>query len=300
MKTYLVIDVGGTAIKYARMNEQAKILSKGEIATPHTSLDDFVDAIANLYKQNNDVDGIAMSAPGRIDAETGYMYTGGAIEFNREVAMSDLIRAKVGVEVTIDNDAKCAANAEVWKGSLKDVKCGMVLTIGTGIGGAVIIDGRVHRGHNFTSGEVSFLPVTLLPDGHPLKIWAMINSTGNLIENYAKVKNLDVSDVNGKIFFDAIQDKDVEAIKILDDFAESFAIGLFTIQTLIDTETIAIGGGISAQPILIETLNKKTDELFESLNWAPQKRMNIVPCQFGNDSNLIGALYHHLNTIHKH
>lgn len=300
MKTYLVIDVGGTAIKYARMDEDANFLSKGEIKTPRESLDVFVETIANLYTENKDVSGIAMSAPGRIDADTGYIYTGGALEYNRDVPLRDLIKAKVSVEVSIDNDAKCAANAEVWKGSLQNVKCGMVLTIGTGIGGAVVIDGKVHRGHNFTSGEVSFLPTTLLPEGHPLRIWAMINSTGNLVENYAKAKNLELNEVNGKIFFDAIQANDTIANKILGDFSESFAIGLFTIQTILDTETIAIGGGISAQKALIDSLNQKTDELFEQFNWAPQKRMNIIPCFFGNDSNLIGALYHHLNLYKKH
>jgi len=172
----------------------------------------------------------------------------------------------------------------------------MVLTIGTGMGGGIVIDGKVHRGHNFTSGEVSFLPTSLDAHANPFKIWAMVNSTGELITKYAEVNNLNLVDVNGKVFFDAINNKNSSAIKILDEFADSFALGIYTIQTILDTETIAIGGGISAQTILIDTINKRTDLLFEKLNWTPQKRMNIVPCMFGNDSNLIGALYHHINS----
>lgn len=296
MKKYLVIDVGGTSIKYTKMNENAEILSKGEIATPKSSLEEFINTIVDLYKKHEDIDGIAISAPGRIDAKTGYMYTGGALTYIKDCPMVDLLKKYIPVTITIDNDAKCAANAEVWKGALKNVKCGMVLTIGTGIGGGIVIDGKVHRGHNFTSGEVSFLPTSLDAHANPFKIWAMVNSTGELITKYAEVNNLNLEDVNGKVFFDAINNKNSSAIKILDEFADSFALGIYTIQTILDTETIAIGGGISAQTVLIDTINKRTDLLFEKLNWTPQKRMNIVPCMFGNDSNLIGALYHHINS----
>lgn len=295
MKTYLVIDVGGTALKYARMNEDAIILSKGEIETPKTNLDDFVNAIVDLYQKHNDVSGIAMSAPGRIDASRGYMYTGGALSnYIMNCPMADLIKEKISVSVTIDNDAKCAASAELWKGSLQNVSCGMVLTIGTGIGGGVVIDGKVHRGFNFASGEVSGLPTTIHPVNDPFDVWARINSTRNLTRTYAAVKNLDAKEVDGKVFFDAISNKDADAQHILEDFSESFALGLFSIQTILDTETIAIGGGISAQTILIDTIKAKCEHLFSQMTQAPQKIMNIVPCAFGNDSNLIGALYHHL------
>ena len=296
MKTYLGIDVGGTAIKYALMNEESTILSKGEIKTPTSNLDDFIEAIVDLYKKHEDVLGIAMSAPGRIDANRGYMFTGGALShFIMECPLADLIQEKVGVPVTIDNDAKCAASAELWKGSLQNVSCGMVLTIGTGIGGGVVVDGKVHRGFNFASGEVSGLPTTIQPIKDPFNVWARINSTGNLTGSYARAKGLDTKDVNGKIFFEAIHNQDIDAQRILEDFSESFAYGLFTIQTILDTETIAIGGGVSAQDILIETIKAKLENLFTNLTWAPQKMMKIVPCAFGNDSNLIGALYHHLN-----
>ncbi len=296
MKTYLGIDVGGTAIKYALMNEESTILSKGEVNTPKTNLDDFIEVITELYQKHPDVSGIAMSAPGRIDANKGYMFTGGALShYIMECPLADLIKAKVNVPVTIDNDAKCAASAELWKGSLQNVDCGMVLTIGTGIGGGIVVNGKVHRGFNFASGEVSGLPTTIQPINDPFNVWARINSTGNLTGSYARVKGLDPKEVNGKIFFEAIHQEDSVAQKILEDFSESFAYGLFTIQTILDTETIAIGGGVSAQEILIETIKAKLENLFTQLTWAPQKMMKIVPCAFGNDSNLIGALYHHLN-----
>lgn len=296
MKTYLSIDVGGTAIKYALMNEESTILSKGDIPTPKTNLNDFIQAIVDIYEKHKDVSGIAMSAPGRIDANRGYMFTGGALShFIMECPLADLIQEKVKVPVTIDNDAKCAASAELWKGSLQNVSCGMVLTIGTGIGGGVVVNGKVHRGFNFASGEVSGLPTTIHPVNDPFDVWARINSTGNLTGSYAIAKGLDPKAVNGKDFFDAIHNQDAVAQQVLEDFSESFAYGLFTIQTILDTETIAIGGGVSAQPILIETIKAKLENLFTNLTWAPQKMMKIVPCAFGNDSNLIGALYHHIN-----
>ena len=144
MKTYLVIDVGGTNIKYALMKEDLSFVDKGEIETPKTNLDDFVNALVLLYEARKDqVDGMAFSLPGLIDSTKGFMYTGGALShylFN--VNLVEMMQARTGVPVTIENDGKCAALAELWKGSLKGVDIGMVLTVGTGIGGGLVVGGK--------------------------------------------------------------------------------------------------------------------------------------------------------------
>lgn len=117
MKQYLVIDVGGTNLKYALMTEAA-ILEKGEIPTPLTNLDDFVDTIGKLYdRYETQISGIAISAPGRIDANTGFMYTAGALEYINRVPMADLLKKRCPTAITLENDGKCAALAELWKGS---------------------------------------------------------------------------------------------------------------------------------------------------------------------------------------
>lgn len=294
MKHYLVIDVGGTAIKYALMDEESTFLEKDEVKTPHDSLETFIETMGQLYDRYHDrISGIAMSAPGRIDAKTGYMFTGGAIRYIHEIPLGELLMKRCPTKITIDNDGKCAAMAELWKGSLKGVEHGVVLTIGTGIGGGIVANGKLLRGHNFAAGELSLLPTTIIAN-QPFDFWANINSTGSLTKPYAIAKGLDPQSVSGRQFFEAVSHNDHDALAILDTFSSNFAYGLFSIQAVLDTQRVAIGGGISAQAILIDSIKAKVDLFFDHFKGIPQQKMEIVRCAFGNDSNLIGALYHHL------
>ena len=162
MKKYCVIDVGGTNIKYALMDEEANILDKAEIETPKDSLALFIESIGQIYdKYKTDVSGIAMSAPGRINCNTGFMFTGGALRYIENIPMADELKKRCPVNISIENDGKCAALAELWKGSMKNSQHGLVLTLGTGIGGGVIVNGKLLRGQNFASGELSSFPTTI-------------------------------------------------------------------------------------------------------------------------------------------
>lgn len=295
MKTYLVIDVGGTNIKYALIKEDVSFVDKGEIQTPQTNLDEFVNALVGLYEQYQpQVEGIAFSLPGLIDSTKGFMYTGGALShylFN--VDLAKIIHQKTGVPVSLENDGKCAALAELWKGSLKGVDIGMVLTVGTGIGGGLVVGGKLIRGVNFAAGEVSSLPVTLQPKQDPFRFWAQINGTPALLNAYQKAKGLSDS-INGRQFFEAHAQNDPIAIKVLQEFAQSFAFAIFSLQTVLDGDTYAIGGGISSQASFIQAINDAMDGFYAHFeNKIPIQRPKVVACTFYNDSNLIGALYHH-------
>jgi len=295
MKTYLVIDVGGTNIKYALINEDVSFVDKGEIETPKTNLEDFVNALVALYDNcKQDLAGIAFSLPGLIDSTKGYMYTGGALShylFN--VNLADIIQKRTGVPVSIENDGKCAALAELWKGSLKGVDIGMVLTVGTGIGGGLVVGGKLVRGVNFAAGEVSSLPVTLKPNLDPFKFWAQVNGTPALLEAYQKAKGINER-INGRQFFEAHAQKDPVAIKVLQEFAQSFALAIFSLQTVLDGDTYAIGGGISSQASFIQAINDAMDGFYAQFdNKIPIQKPKVVACTFYNDSNLIGALYHY-------
>lgn len=295
MKKYCVIDVGGTNIKFALMDEDANILEKGEVETPHDSLDSFIESIGRIYDGYEDVSGIAMSAPGRINCNTGFMFTGGALRYIQNIPMAEELKKRCPVNISIENDGKCAALAELWKGSLKNSQHGLVLTLGTGIGGGVIANGKLLRGQNFASGELSSFPTTILPINDPINFWASINGTRGLTRVYEERMNLDKDSVNGKRFFEAVNQNDEVAVQVLEEFAQHFANAIFAIQTVLDTEKVAVGGGISFQDRLIEALNRKVSELFDYYGqFTPILKPVVVRCEFANDSNLIGALYHHL------
>lgn len=296
MKKYVGIDVGGTEIKYALLDEKAQFLEKGSIDTPHTNLEAFVEAIGAIVdRYKPEIEAVVMSVPGRVDSKNGYMFTGGALRYIYEVNMAGLVEKRVSIPVVLENDAKCAALAELWMGSLKGVDYGMVLTLGTGIGGGIVTHGKLLRGYNFAAGELSNLPTTIKPVNDPIMAWAQVNGTGSLTHPFAMRKGLDVKEVNGKRFFEAYHAGDEDAHAVMDEFTSNFANAIYSIQTVLDNQRVAIGGGISAQDVLIEKFNEKLNNLFSNLHpSSPIKQPEVVRCTFGNDSNLIGALYHYL------
>lgn len=295
MTQFLAIDVGGTNIKYALMNNEANLLEQGEVPTPKDSMDNFIESIGGIYDKYADkIDGIAMSAPGRIDAQKGYFYTSGALTYIGECDMKNILSKRCPKPFAVENDAKAAALAELWKGSMNGVSNGIVMTLGTGIGGAIIINGQLYRGTNFAAGELSCIPTKWSDYPNPLIQWASLESTTGLVKKYALKKLVPSEQLNGRIFFEAANNGEKEALDVLDEFCLGIATGIFGLQLTLDVEKIAIGGGISKQPLLIETINKKIEEVWQAAGPNPALKPKVVACKFGNDANLIGALYHYL------
>ena len=160
MKTYLSIDVGGTAIKYGLLHENGTILSTDSVPTPKDSIEGFyktLDEIVSPVLQM--ISGIAISMPGRIDNQTGHVHTGGAISsYMTNVPLGTLLSERYHLPVAIENDGKCAALAELWLGNLKDVDSGAVMLVGYGIGGGIILNRRLYRGIHAWRPEASAFP----------------------------------------------------------------------------------------------------------------------------------------------
>ena len=297
MGDYLTIDVGGTNIKYAVMNENAEISVQGETATPRDDLDHFLAAIKEIWTRfaHKGIQAAVMSAPGRIDSSTGYFYTSGALEYISGINLKERMKEIIPLPFSVENDAKAAALAELWKGTMQDVRNGMVIVLGTGIGGAAVIDGKLYRGSTFAAGEYSLISTRHDLPFSPENIWAQQNGVGSLIARYAERKGLDPEELNGRIFFEKVNEGEPEALDALREYCSGLASVIISLQSILDVERIAIGGGISKQPALIGTLRqvlKEMDEPYEGL--MPYTLPEIVGCRFGNDANMIGALYHYL------
>ena len=153
----LVVDIGGTWIKYACMTENMDILNRGKVKTPQSGREELIETIGKIYDQIPEAEGIAISMPGIIDSENGYCFMGGALRYNDDFYLRHSLYERCPVRIVMENDAKCAAMAEAAVGSLKDVEDGFVLIFGTMIGGAFIKNHRLHRGRHFAAGEVSYI-----------------------------------------------------------------------------------------------------------------------------------------------
>jgi len=292
MSKYLTIDVGGTAIKYAVMDEKANHLSKGETPTLRDNMEEFLGALDTIVLPVKDeVEGIAISLPGKIDNARGFAYTGGALSnFIMNTPVKDILEERYHLPVAIENDGKCAALAEAWLGNLSDVNSGVVVILGTGIGGGVVLDKKVWRGHLGSAGELSALPTNYNDATDMRSCWAVLNGYKGLTRPYESLKGLEKNEVDGRKFFTDLLAGDEIAKQVFDHFITTLTTGIISIQAVLDVEKFCIGGGISAQDILIDSLRDSVNGYFEKSPMTPLNKPLIDRCVFRNDANLIGAL----------
>ncbi len=289
---YLVLDIGGTSIKYALMTEKLDFLEKGKVKTPKDSIEEFIDVIGNIYdKYKEDIEGMALSIPGILDSDTGYMYTGGALEYNVGRNMVKVLGKRCKTKITIENDGKCAALAELWKGNLQDCENGVVILLGTGVGGGIIKDRRLYKGKHFFAGEFSFIASNInVMTNNDKEWWGTLNGSDGLLDDFARIKNLSRDEIDGITFFWYANNGDKDALDILNRFTYKTALAIINLQCILDADKYLIGGGISEQDILMEYIKKNIDDYHSQFEYFFPKPV-VDRCRFRNDSNLIGALY---------
>ena len=290
----LVLDIGGTFIKYAHMRSDGTMLERAKIPTPQNSREELIDCIAGLFKDCDSAEGIAIAMPGIIDAESGQCLVGGALRYNEGFSLKKALEDRCNVPVYVENDAKCGAMAEAALGSLSDVSDGLVLLFGTMIGCAIIRDHKLCKGFHFAAGEVSYI----IHDSnkHPDydNVWGNRCGIPRLCKLFADKKGLESA--SGVELFDAVEAGDADALSCLKDYCHDLAVQIFNLQTVLDPQRIAIGGGISARPIFLEYLKSGLTKLYEACPY-PIPRAELVPCKFQKDANLVGALQCYLKNI---
>ncbi|MDO5702280.1 MAG: ROK family protein [Lachnospiraceae bacterium] len=307
MSRYLVFDWGGTFLKYALMNDSAEILEQGKVRTPpdeegsKESLFLIIDEVIRTIP--SDISGIAVSMPGIIDNVIGHCHTAGKLFYLSGCTIGKELRDRYGYPVSVENDGKCAALAELWKGSLAGCKNAAVVVIGTGIGGGLIIDGRLHRGTHFSAGELSFLCEK--PDHFEMdeSFWGATGGAVGFVNRAAEAVGADPSDFDGVKAFEMANSGDERVLAELRRFTDRCAAHFYNLNMVLDLEKIAVGGGISRQDILHRYLKSSMDHIAEvnalaNINpFIPYPE--LVKCTFFNEANLIGALYHFLYEIHE-
>lgn len=319
----LVLDYGGSSVKYALVNDNAEMEVTGTGPAPLSSLEEFLDSVEGLYDQFRDqAEGIAMSLPGFIDPTTGKHFGSGVYGSILEGKnVIELVKARCGCNVALENDGKCGALAEAWKGELSDVKNGAVLVLGSGIGGGVIVDGKVLHGRNTTAGEFSFL---LTGDDHNMLDAAYTSSAIlGLTYKICKLKNLDLSvqdaapvmelmdsltgdkyptfqeppakiKADGKQIWQWIAEKDEAALTVYRGFLHSLAMLCENIQITLAPDRIVIGGGLSRANGLLDDLRQEIDALCRDTMIADVMKAEVVLSKYRNECNILGAMYNYI------
>lgn len=294
MTQYLAFDIGGTNLKYALMDQKGQILEKNRIKTNNEDLDHFMTSmyrVADHYQ--GQFNGIAVCAPGKIDTQEKIIHFGGALPFLDGLNLQKTLGEKYKVPIGAENDGKAAALAEEWLGELRDVNTGAAITLGTGVGGGILIDKHVLHGKDFQAGELSWMITDSAASIADLKAFTATrcSAVGMIKKINQALGNSDLTD--GLSAFKAINQRDEKAYSIFQQYCFEIAIMILNVQTVINGEKIVIGGGISVQPIVIQEITAQFNRLLESNKMLGQQIIppKIVAARFGNNANLYGALY---------
>lgn len=288
MTFYLAIDIGGTQIKYGLINqdgvivEQHKIDSQAYLGGPHIL--QTVKDLVTAYQKNVSLEGVAISSAGMVDPDKGEIfYSGPQIPNYAGTQFKKEIEADFGIPCEIENDVNCAGLAEGISGAGKDSQISLCLTIGTGIGGCLLIDKQIYHGSSNAACEVGYLP---LAEG----AFQDIASTTALIKHVAELHGDDISEWDGYRIFEEAKTGNTKCQAAIHQLVDYLGKGIATITYVVNPEVVILGGGIMAQkgylePILNEALRR---HLLPSL----MEKTRIAFAEHENAAGMLGAFYH--------
>ena len=288
---YLAIDVGGTSIKYAITDRNAQIVKLNEIETRREPGKLFESLDEIILPHLNQIEGIAMSFPGKINVEKGIVNIIATFKWICNMPLKSMLEEKYGVPVWIENEGKCAALAEFWKGNLSGIDNGMVIELGTEIAGGIILNGKLYRGSNETAGEISSIHSDF-KNLDTAKRFGKIGGHKNLPDAYNDEKG--IGDIDTYELFEKYDDGDEAAKVAIRNYSRIIAAGIVTIQSVLDVEKFCIGGGISAQDILMSEIKDSVHEFFRVKSSEAINEPAIERCHFKNASGCVGAIYNFL------
>ncbi len=286
----LGLDIGGTTVKIGLLNEGGDILARREVSVSfdgyQTPILDTVCSAAEIFlkEENASVSGIAVSATGQIDTANGVVAgTNGKIPNYEGSPVRKRLEQLFHVPVWVLNDANAAALGECFLGAGKGYQDVLMITLGTGVGGGLVLGGRVYGGSRGFAGEVGHF--TLYQDGIPCSC-----GKRGCFESYASARALveRAETTDGKELFQKIREGDPKTKAALDAWMEDVAAGITGLIHLLNPSLVLIGGGISVQEeLLIEPLRRK---ILSGVMPRFAENLRVERAVLGNDAGLIGAL----------
>lgn len=295
MKYRLGVDIGGTSVKIAAVDSDFNLTEKQRFPTGENCTSE--EIMQNLIKhcrefiEKYDVEAIGVGSAGGIDPKNGIVITAGNLPFRNEPVVSKL-RDAFGIPVFIDNDGNCALVGERAAGQCKGCIDALVITLGTGVGGAVVMDSRIMRGRNNRAGEIGHF---VIDRNGPececglhgcleryVSATALIESVGKAVTEHPEsiLAQVAKDGINGKTAFDAKEKGCEIATRVLDEYGRSLAIGLDCLVHIFSPETIVIAGGISNQG---QTLLDLT------VPHMVTTKSRVVTTSLNGDGGIIGA-----------
>ncbi len=308
---YIGVDLGGTNIAVGIVNEKGEMLRKGSVPTnAKRSADEIIKDMGELCKKlmaeqgitADDVQYAGIATPGTADHDSGVVVYANNLPFENYPLAAKLSEFSGIKKVLIENDANAAAKGEAELGAAKGCNNSVMITLGTGVGGGIIIDKKVYSGFNYAGGELGHVVIEV--DGAQCSCgrkgcWEAYSSATGLI-NMTKAKMQEtkdtvmwelaptLDDVDGKTAFDAMRKNDKAGAEVVDKYIRYLASGLVNMINIFQPEVLVIGGGICKEgDNLLVPLKKYVDA--EEYGKSNAKRTQIKIAALGNDAGIIGA-----------
>lgn len=284
-KQVIGVDLGGTAIKLGRFTAAGNCINSLTVPTPQPATPDAVleaiaAAIATL-DPDREAAAIGVGTPGPADAAGRVARVAINLAGWKDVPVSDWLESKMGRPTVLANDANCAGLGEAWLGAGRSFQDLIVLTLGTGVGGAIILNGQLFTGRNGTAGELGL--ITLNPDGPPC-------NSGNQgsLEQHCSVQAIrrETGVEPGDLAARA-NAGDADAIAFWQQYGRNLGAGLASLIYVLTPEAVILGGGISAGADLFLPAVKA--EIESRVLLSSREEMQILIAQLGNQAGIVGA-----------
>lgn len=283
----LAFDIGGTEIKYAFCDENFNLTESKSIPTnAHEGGARIIERVVEIIKGCEGVDRVGISTAGQVDSVKGeIIYATDSIPNYTGTKIKEIIEAETGIPAAVENDVNSAAIGEAVFGAAKDYGSFICLTYGTGIGGAIYLDGKLFTGTSFSAGE--FGHIVTHADGKGCtcggcgcyEAYASASALVNTVN-----KKLGKS-MNGREIFKNFENPEIRSI--IDEWIDEIVIGLKGLVYIFNPSLIVAGGGIMNEQYITDEINKRLqNELMASF-----RKVKVVKAQMGNDANKLGAAY---------
>ena len=308
---YVGIDIGGTGIKAGIVNDNGEIVARNKIVTDIASgaekiINDIANQVFALAQDNgykmSDIKAIGVGCPGAINSKTGVVDYSNNLYWEK-VPLASMLEEKIGKKVKVSNDANVATLGESKVGAGKNYSDVILITLGTGVGGGVVIDNKLFEGNESKGAE--FGHTVIIKGGEPctcgrrgcLEVYAsataLIRETKIAMnknsETYMwKYCNNDIETVNGLTAFESAKKGDKVAQEVVNNYIECLGEGLVNFVNVFRPQAIMLGGGVSAQG---EYLTKPLNEYVKTNAYGGEKApaVDVVIASLGNDAGIIGA-----------
>ena len=301
------IDIGGMSVKAGVVDKDGNIIKKGRVVTDVAGgAQKIVDDVAGLVKDLVDPDdrdfvGIGIGCPGAINSSTGTVDRAYNLKWEN-VSLAEMLARHINKPIRVSNDANVAALGETAFGVGRMYSDTVMLTLGTGVGGGIVIDNKLYEGNEGKGGELGHM--VLVVDGERCSCgrrgcMEAYCSASALIRDTKKAMQADNSsamwktsprldDVDGKTAFECSKKGDKAAIAVVDNYIKFLGEGMLNFANIFRPQAIILGGGVCAQgDYLIDKLKDYCKERFYGFEGMP--RFDILVAQLGNDAGIIGA-----------